>query len=184
MKYESAQQNQRKGIVKAFSASCLSWSWMRVKGLAVNKTLLFCLCLAGLGLVIACGKEPYNSDFQRYSMPPLIRPKPDKALVFFYRGYSVYPTINYYVNDGNKRIGGVSTGSYFYQYADPGRHLYWGQLDFRNDVVLDVEAGQTYYVKCDLALDSMGMPHKPQFQEASRENAARDMAKLTYAVVH
>lgn len=149
-----------------------------------RKQLFLLFCLAVMGLLCACGKEPYNHDFERYARAPLIRPKAGKALVFFYRGYSMYPTVNYYVNDGNKRIGGLSTGTYFYQYADPGRHGYWGQLDFRNDLVMDVEAGRTYYVKSDLELDSMGMPHKPSFREVSAEEAAGDMAKLTYAVVH
>jgi hypothetical protein len=144
--------------------------------------LLF--CLAAMGLLCACGKEPYNHDFERFARPPLIRPKAGKAIVYFYRGYSMYPTVNYYVNDGNKRIGGLSTGTFFYHYADPGRHGYWGQLDFRNDLVLDVEAGRTYYVKSDLELDSMGMPHKPSFREVSEEEARGDMAKLTYAIVH
>gem|GEM_PF-4729740 len=142
------------------------------------------LVLAACCLLAACGKDPYNYDFQRFSRPPLIRPRADKALVMFYRSYSVYPLVNFYVNDGSKRIGGLANGTYFFQYADPGRHLYWAQVDFRGELVLDAEAGKTYYLKCDITMDNMGMPHKPEFREIDGETAPGDIAKLTYALVH
>jgi hypothetical protein len=81
------------------------------------------------------------------------KPRPDKGLVYFYRESSfVGGGVSYYVNDGDKRIGGLKNGTYFYTWADPGTHNYWAKTEARAEKTLSVETNKTYYVRGEVGM--------------------------------
>jgi hypothetical protein len=78
-----------------------------------------------------------------------LRPTPGKGLVVFYREDRFLGSeVGYKVRDGFAVIGGLRNGTFFAHQADPGRHFYNASTEVANQVVLDVAAGRTYYVRC------------------------------------
>ena len=45
--------------------------------------------------------------------------------------------------------------SYFIHYAQPGKHRYWTKNLAKDSLNLEVEDGETYFVKCEIAIGLM-----------------------------
>lgn len=75
----------------------------------------------------------------------------DYAIVYFYRPKSFEGSvISYPINmDGKGAIGKSSNGHYFqYKVTDFGKHRFFGKSKKQDSVVLNIEKGQEYYVRC------------------------------------
>ena len=83
------------------------------------------------------------------------RPKPGKALVYFYREKKLAGWgVGYNVRDGETRIGGLPNGSYFVYDATPGSHTFSAATEARAERTLKIEAGKSYYIRGEI---EMGM---------------------------
>ena len=78
-------------------------------------------------------------------------PPPGRALIVFYRTWA-YPAAanNYAVRDGQTTLGMLSPGTYFVAIVEPGLHTYSMRAERRNDMQIEVEAGEIYYVRFEL----------------------------------
>ncbi len=130
----------------------------------------------------ACLRGPYPWDMQVISPAPSASPAPDKALVCFYRTASLYPLTSFWVHDGFERIGILSSETFFFYQAAPGKHLFWAEVDFRGDIVLDCQPGEVYYLRCDLSLSGLGLPDRPVFTRMSKSRGAEEIRDGRYAV--
>ena len=76
-----------------------------------------------------------------------------KALVYIYRpGSMVGAAIHYTVNANDEKVSEyhLRNKTYLVYFAEPGRYTFWAQVtNTRREVDLDVEAGETYYVRGD-----------------------------------
>lgn len=76
-------------------------------------------------------------------------PRTDKALVYFYREWLFFGGGRTYdVKERGEVIGRLPNASYFTIFVDPGRHIFTGDSDAKDDPVLRLEAGRTYYIMC------------------------------------
>jgi hypothetical protein len=76
-------------------------------------------------------------------------PRSDKALVYFFREWRSFGGgVSYNVRERGEVIGRLPNASYFTIFADPGRHIYSGDEDAKDDPIRRLEAGKTYYIKC------------------------------------
>lgn len=82
------------------------------------------------------------------------RPQPGQALVVFYREDRVlHSGANLRVRDqfgllGQTHIGGLRNGTYFTHQAAPGHHVFSAATEVRNYIIMDLQPGRTYYVRC------------------------------------
>jgi hypothetical protein len=84
---------------------------------------------------------------------------PGKALIYIYRpGSMVGALVHYTVNANDEKVSEahLRNNTYLVFFADPGSHTLWREVSgARSKVILNVEAGKTYYVRgscCDLII--------------------------------
>lgn len=78
-------------------------------------------------------------------VPP---PPEGKGQVVFFRPSNMLGmALSFSVHEGDKGIGKLGNGSYFVHTADPGQHLFTIQSEVTDKLTLEIEPGETYYVK-------------------------------------
>lgn len=82
------------------------------------------------------------------------RPKPGHGMVYVYREKVFQGWLtsqNIWENESSPRkIGAVKNGSYFAASLPPGRRTIFVNGEVRSAVQLDVKAGETYYLMCNI----------------------------------
>ncbi|HEY5972751.1 MAG TPA: DUF2846 domain-containing protein [Pseudoxanthomonas sp.] len=77
----------------------------------------------------------------------------DKAqIVFFRESKFVGGAIGFKVREGDAELGKLRSGKYFVATVEPGKHEYNVHGETKDVLLIEVEAGETYYV-----LGSLGM---------------------------
>jgi hypothetical protein len=77
----------------------------------------------------------------------------DQGLVYVYRAFNVLGSaITYDLHAGDLNIVTVYNGGYFPYACKPGKTEFWAQTEARASIVVDVEPGKTYYLRCSLGL--------------------------------
>jgi hypothetical protein len=78
-----------------------------------------------------------------------VAPPPEgKGQVVFFRPSNMLGmALSFSVHEGDKGIGKLGNGSYFVHVAEPGPHLFTIQSEVTDKLTLEVDAGETYYVK-------------------------------------
>lgn len=75
-------------------------------------------------------------------------PPEGKGQVVFFRPSSMLGmALSFSVHEGEKGIGKLGNGSYFVHVADPGTHLFTIQSEVTDKLTLEIDPGETYYVK-------------------------------------
>jgi len=89
-------------------------------------------------------------------------------IVFFRDKKFVGSLISYMVREGTTEIGKLSNGSYFVLAVDPGTHVYTVHSEAKDNLTLEVEAGETYYVSSGITMGFMaGRPNLAPSDEAT-----------------
>ena len=80
-------------------------------------------------------------------------PPAGKGLVVFYRKpmFSLIP-FNWIVREGKTEICEMVAGTYCAAPADPGTHTYEVHSEVKNDLTLEIDASETYYVVGGIAM--------------------------------
>ena len=108
-------------------------------------------------------------------------PKPDKGLVYFYRESKILGmAVSYNVKEGDTVIGALAHGTYFFVFADPGKHTYTATTEATSSRTLDVEAGKTYYIEASVEMGLLA--GHPALKIASDAEAKSVLPTLTYAI--
>jgi hypothetical protein len=104
-----------------------------------------------------------------------------KGLVLFYRKSAVGGSaLTYQLHDGTELIGVLRSGSFFYRHSEPGRHTYKAQTVASSSLLIDVVAGETYFVEGDVTM-GLRVGH-PRLRQRTADKAGPAIAKLRYAV--
>ena len=84
----------------------------------------------------------------------------EKALVYIYRpGSFVGSAISYLVTANDMPVVTLYNGGYFPYFADPQMIRFWAKTESESFVIIEVEAGQTYYIKGTVGMGIvMGRP--------------------------
>lgn len=87
---------------------------------------------------------PNAASAQPVQLPP---PPPGKGQVVFYRKplFSLVP-FNWIAREGTAEICEMVAGAYCIATVDPGTHTYEVHSEAKNDLTLEIDAGETYYV--------------------------------------
>jgi len=108
-------------------------------------------------------------------------PKPDKALVYFYReGKFVGSMISYNIRHNEQIIGALANGTYFYYEVDPGTHTFTANTEAKSSRTLTVEAGKTYYISGRVEVGVLA--GRPALSIADAQEAKSVLPTLKYAI--
>jgi len=107
-------------------------------------------------------------------------PKPDKGLVYVYREKKIMGmAVSYNVKENGQVIGAIANGTYFFVFADPGKHTYTASTESDSARTLDVEGGKTYYLEAGVEMGVFA--GRPALKIASEAEAKSVLPTLTYA---
>jgi len=104
--------------------------------------------LAGAGASAAAAGfvAPARADPIQLPDPP-----PGKALVVFYRNLAyAAAALTFMVREGQTDLGELSIGTYFTLVADPGWHTYTVRAERHDNMQIELDADETYYVHFEL----------------------------------
>lgn len=74
------------------------------------------------------------------------------TIVFFRPSKFVGAAVGFKVREGTTELGKLRNGKYFVLHVKPGTHEYVVHSETKDTLVLEVEAGQTYYVQGTLGM--------------------------------
>jgi hypothetical protein len=96
-------------------------------------------------------------------------PEVGKGQIVFYRtGGFVGAAISCNVRENDALIGGLSGGKYFVVQAQPGKHTYTTKSEAKDTLNMEVESGETYYVRCTIGAGVMaGRPNLSPVDKAA-----------------
>jgi hypothetical protein len=109
---------------------------------------------------------------------------PENAgLVYFYRPSSfIGGAIVYDIKTGETVITTLHSGGYYPHFSAPGEKEFWAQTESKSSVTLDVQAGQTYYIKGEVGVGFLvGRPH---LMVVAPEIAEKEIADCTLISTH
>lgn len=78
-----------------------------------------------------------------------VQPPPEGKgqIVFFRPSNMMGMALSFSVHEGDKGIGKLGNGTYFVHVVEPGSHLFTIQSEVTDKLTLEVDSGETYYVK-------------------------------------
>ncbi len=111
----------------------------------------------------------------------IVPPPAGKGQVVFFREKKFAGSaIRYMVREGTTELGKISSGVYFVLAADPGKHTYSVHSEAKDDLTLEVEAGETYYVISGVTMGFMaGHPHLTPSDQATFDGMADKLRTST-----
>jgi hypothetical protein len=87
-------------------------------------------------------------------------PPPGKGRIVFFRYSAGGMMWGCGVHEGGRRLAPLPDRKYFIQDFDPGVHTFVVQTEAKDSLRVEVEAGETYYVRCSIAMGVvMGRPY-------------------------
>jgi hypothetical protein len=100
----------------------------------------------------------------------LITPAPaDKGQIVFFRPSRMMgAAIGFKVREGETELGKLRSGKYFVAVIEPGTHVYKVHGETKDELTLEVEAGETYYVQGTISMGVLaGRPNLAPSDEAT-----------------
>lgn len=144
------------------------------------KALNLKLAASALMVTVMASSIPAIASAQTEELPPpplvedpsgsmIAPPPPGFGQVVFYRKPGlVGAAIFYKVREDTRAYGTLSNGKYFVVVAEPGPHTYVVHSEAKDELTLDVEAGETYFVEGTVTIGILaGRPNlTPSTEEA------------------
>jgi hypothetical protein len=103
----------------------------------------------------------------REAAPAIPSPPAGMGQVVFYRSSRLGRVISCQVREGDQVLNRLPPSKYFIHVATPGAHEYSVRSEARDLLRLEVEDGETYYVRCAIGMGiGLGRPNlSPQSRE-------------------
>ncbi|MBX9795739.1 hypothetical protein [Sphingomonas sp.] len=81
----------------------------------------------------------------------------DKGQIVFFRPGSIFGaalgcTVREGEGDAKKQVARLGSGKYFVVTATPGKHQYYTEGEAKDRLNLEIEPGETYFVKCNIGM--------------------------------
>lgn len=129
--------------------------------------------LAALAMML-CGCASVQKDTASITQD---RPKPGKALIYFYRPRRIMGmAVGFGTWEGDRKIGGLPNGSYFVYDASPGTHNFSASTEVTKTVTINVKAGTTYYIEGTLGMGAF--VGRPELTIVSEQQGPNDLVGL------
>ena len=107
-------------------------------------------------------------------------PPVGKGQIVFFRPIGPGLAIGCGVHENGVKISGLGFSKYFVLVADPGTHKYLVESETKDVLTLEVESGETYYVKCSIGMGIiMGRPNLSPSDKATFDKKSKGLKRLT-----
>lgn len=135
------------------------------------------LLLGALVLAVP-GASTAQGDVIVTKSGPLAAPAPGKGLVVFFRpGSMMGAALGCTVHEGEAELARLGSGKFYAVAAEPGKHLYFTQAETTDRLNLEVESGETYFVRCKLGMGIVA--GRPNLSPSDRAEFAGKAKGLT-----
>jgi hypothetical protein len=132
------------------------------------------LCLAGfMGGVAMSAEETTSATIATSETPSVAAPADGTGTVIFFRASRMLGmAIGFKVREKEVELGKLRNGKFFVLQVAPGTHEYVVHSETKDTLVLEVEAGETYYVEGKLGAGILaGRPNLSPSDQAAFEAA-------------
>ena len=112
----------------------------------------------GLAVALVMSATAASADLASISTKsgPIAAPKAGTGQVVFFRPGSMFgAALGCTVHEGAPQIARLGSGKYYVIAATPGKHEYSTQGEATDRLTLDVEEGETYFVRCNIGMGVM-----------------------------
>lgn len=110
------------------------------------------------------------------STPAIVADPNMGTVVFFREGKFVGSMVSFMVREGDVELGKLSNGTYFVAKVPPGPHTYRVHSEAKDELSLEVEAGETYYVQGSISMGVLvGRPNLSPSDAATFEKLKADL---------
>lgn len=111
----------------------------------MKKILNYVFILLGLAMISSCASikatAEKDQEAKKLSSPD------DKALVYFINRKFTGTAVKFMIKENEKDIGTLKSKTYIFSIVDPGKHIFTCKMENEGDIIIDAEAGKTYYVE-------------------------------------
>ncbi|QSX79515.1 DUF2846 domain-containing protein [Agrilutibacter solisilvae] len=103
----------------------------------------------------------------------------DKGQIVFFRPSKMMgAAIGFKVREGETELGKLRSGKYFVAVVEPGTHVYNVHGETKDELTMEVEAGETYYVQGTLGMGIVaGRPNLGPSDEATFMSLSKKLKK-------
>ena len=108
---------------------------------------------------------------------PIPAAEAGKGQIIFYRpGSLMGAALGCTVHEGTAEIARLGSGKYWVHNAEPGKHAYNTEAENKDVLNLEIEPGETYYVKCKIGMGVVaGRPNLSPSDRAEFAKKAKGM---------
>lgn len=76
-------------------------------------------------------------------------------VVFFRPGSIMGAALGCTVHEGDQQVARLGSGKYYVVEAEPGVHLYNTRGEAKDEITLEIEEGETYFIRCNIGMGVM-----------------------------
>ena len=134
--------------------------------------------LAGGSLLIAPANAEEKSVAETSGPVAIGEPEAGKGQVVFFRTGGMGFAMGCGVNENNTRISALGAGKYFKIPVESGTHSYMAKSEAKDVLTLEVEPGETYYVRCTIKMGIMA--GRPNLSPSTKDEFDQSSSKLKY----
>ena len=124
----------------------------------------------------AAAEQRQRAERRGPDVPP---PPPGMGQVVFYRTSSMGMLVSCRVREGNTVVNRLPPGKYFIHQTTPGAHEYNVRSEARDNLRIEVEEGETHYVRCAIGMGiGVGRPNISPQNRADFDRRGRGLDLL------
>lgn len=124
---------------------------------------------------VAFAKDKEEKVKAVITVPP---PAEGKGQVVFWRTGGQGFALGCGVNENGERVSALGAGKYFVHPTEPGTHAYTVKSEATDLLTLEVEPGETYYVRCKIKMGIM--VGRPNIAPSTLEEFTKESHRLEY----
>jgi len=144
----------------------------------IAAALLATVGIAAMGAAAPAAAKEEKADESKGVKKVIAAPSEGKGQVVFYRPGGMGFALGCGVNENGERLSALGAGKYVVLPADPGSHSYTVKSEATDLLTLEVEPGETYYVKCKIKMGIM--VGRPNIAPSTQEDFDKLSPKLEY----
>lgn len=137
-------------------------------------------CLAIFAAAGVLAATPAIASPEKAELVTLPTPPAGKAqMVFFRKGGMVGAAISCAVSEAGSKVSSLPPARFFVVVTEPGRHTYTVSSEAKDELFVDLKAGETQYAKCSVAMGIMA--GRPKLEVATAAEFTSKMWKSVTA---
>lgn len=138
----------------------------------IAAAMIATLGVGSLGIAPATAKEAKAAP-AKIALPA---PPEGKGQIVFFRAGGMGFAMGCGVNENGERLSALGAGKYFILPVDPGSHSYTVKSEATDLLTLEVEPGETYFIKCKIKMGIMvGRPNIAPSTQAEFDKEGADL---------